>query len=559
MKNFSELKTRNDLADFLEISRSRLSYILYIKKPDSLYQSFKIKKRNGDYRCINAPVDSLKKIQHSLFIKLSEVRKNSSFTNTANGTSKFRVSQGFEKGKSFISNADCHKNKRYVITFDISDFFTQFHFGRVCGYFEKNRAFLLPHELAIVMAQLTCYKGYLPQGASTSPIIANMICDIVDYRLLTIAKKYRLNYTRYADDLTFSTNNKAFISVKDMFIEEVTNTLIAAGLPLNNSKTRIMFHDSQQRVTGLVVNVKPHVDRIYYKQTKAMCDRLYKGKDVIINGKFGTRKQVEGRLVFQYQLSSYNSEITHSNGKKMYGRMIDLQKFLFYKNFISNDYPVIITEGKTDAIYITAGLMRYYDSYPNLIKMNRNKEAKCLVSFFRRTKLIQNIFRISGDGGNELHKIFFMFSDEGDCLNYFEYFKTKYNLIPKHPIIFMVDNEEKKGKPLSNFIKAKDKEKRDILKKNSYIELIENSKLYLLTIPNNGNEKDENFCIECLFAKETTGHMINGKRFCKENHFDCDYYYGKNSFSRYIISKYRTVDFGQFSNLLDIINKIVTG
>ena len=109
-----------------------------------------------------------------------------------------------------------------VLNIDLENFFESFHFGRVRGFFIKNNNFLLPIEVATVIAQISCYEGKLPQGAPSSPIISNLICEILDYRLLKIAKKYKLNYTRYADDLTFSTNDKNFLGLQMEFYEEIS-------------------------------------------------------------------------------------------------------------------------------------------------------------------------------------------------------------------------------------------------------------------------------------------------------------------------------------------------
>lgn len=122
---------------------------------------------------------------------------------------------------------------------DLECFFDSFHFGRVCGYFEKNKDFLLPREVSIIIAQIACYNGRLPQGAPSSPIISNLICQVLDMHLLKIAKKYRLDYTRYADDLTFSTNNRVFLDSYEDFIKETTALILKAGFTVNKKKTRI--------------------------------------------------------------------------------------------------------------------------------------------------------------------------------------------------------------------------------------------------------------------------------------------------------------------------------
>ena len=110
------------------------------------------------------------------------------------------ISHGFERGKSIISNARVHKNKKYVVNMDIKDFFPSIHFGRIVGFFQNNRYFKLPYEVAVIIAQIACYKGHLPQGSPCSPVIANLICNVMDIRILKLAKKYKLDYTRYADD-----------------------------------------------------------------------------------------------------------------------------------------------------------------------------------------------------------------------------------------------------------------------------------------------------------------------------------------------------------------------
>ena len=164
------------------------------------------------------------------------------------------ISHAFQKGRSFITNAKIHRSKRFVIVIDLENFFDCFHFGRVCGYFLKYSDFRLPVEVATVIAQLTCYQGKLPQGSPCSPIITNLICSIFDIRLLKFAKKYRLNYTRYADDLTFSTNNFKFLTVEATFFEELEKEIVDVGFRINIKKTKVQYRDSRQEVTGIIVN-----------------------------------------------------------------------------------------------------------------------------------------------------------------------------------------------------------------------------------------------------------------------------------------------------------------
>ncbi|MHB9342175.1 reverse transcriptase domain-containing protein, partial [Fusobacterium polymorphum] len=90
------------------------------------------------------------------------------------------ISHGFVKERNIITNAKIHKNKKIVLNLDLKDFFDSFHFGRIKGFFEKNKDFKFSPELATLIAQLACYNGKLPQGAPSSPLITNLICHIFD-------------------------------------------------------------------------------------------------------------------------------------------------------------------------------------------------------------------------------------------------------------------------------------------------------------------------------------------------------------------------------------------
>lgn len=258
----NEIKNRNELADLLGIQRQRLTYLLYVKGLDNMYTSFSIPKKNGDSRIINAPNKELKYIQSKLAEELYLYRKKLMEEKELIGG----VSQAFEKGKNIFTNALVHRNKRYVINMDLENFFDSFHFGRVRGFFLKSREFELPNEVATVLAKIVCCDGKLPQGAPTSPIISNMICNIFDIRIIKLAKKYRLDYTRYADDLTFSTNDKNYLMNKEQFYIEIKKEIEKAGFHINEDKTRISYNSSRQEVTGIITNKKINIKREYYKK-----------------------------------------------------------------------------------------------------------------------------------------------------------------------------------------------------------------------------------------------------------------------------------------------------
>ena len=560
MENFCDIASRNELADFLRIPRRKLTYILYIKKVDSCYVSFEIPKKSGGTRQINAPVDDLKAIQRKLAKALYDYKIN---------VCKIRgiysnISHGFEKKKSIITNAKIHRNKRFVLNIDLENFFGSFHFGRVRGFFIKNQDFLFPTEVATVIAQLTCYQGSLPQGAPTSPIIANLMCQILDSRLLKIAKKYKLDYTRYADDLTFSTNNKNFLEYENKFLLEIKEEIKRAGFNINDQKTRLIFKDSRQTVTGLVVNKKIAVNPTYYRYTKAMAHALYSKGEFTIDGKPGTLAQLEGRFSFINQIDKYNNKL--DNNKHGFGflnrREREYKRFLFYKYFFGNPKPLIVTEGKTDVRYMKSALKNLYKEYPNLILKKADGSFEFKISFLKRTEKLQYFLGICLDGADAMQHIYKYFIDLGEresrCFpNYHGYF-YKMGARPAMPVVLLYDNELESQRPLRKFVSEYKLSGERIagFKENLFLKLQENGNIFLLTNPLIDEEKESE--IERLFPDETLSHEIEGKTFCLKNRYDVNRHYGKEKFSQYVTAHYKDIDFSGFKPLFDALNSIIS-
>lgn len=554
MKN---IKTRNDFAKFIGVKLQTLTYLLYIKKIDNCYNTLEIPKKNGDTRTICVPNKNLKKVQKKLYNKLStyydEIKTQNNFTS--------KISHGFEKNRSIVTNAEVHKNKRYVVNLDLLVFFPSINFGRVRSYFIKNNYFEINDDIATILAQLTCYKGTLPQGASTSPLIANMICNIMDIRILKIAKKYRLDYTRYADDLTFSTNNKYFLNDYDKFLEDIKNIIHRSGFELNSKKTRLLFSNSRQEVTGLVVNKKISVPKEYYKNTRAMAHSLYKNGYFLIDDEVGTIEQLEGRFSFINQINLYNIDNKKKNMWHLNSKEKQYQKFMIYKTFYANEKPLIITEGKTDVLYIKAALKKYYKYFPNLITKKDNGNFVFHVNFFKRKQKHSYYLNLVKDGADTIKNIY------SNC-----YIKTKNNknITTVHdfkkicgeretnPVILIFDNEmvSNKDRPLKKFLNEikVNASQKDKLKENLYINICDN--LYLCTYQLNNKEACE-IEIEDLFPADVLEHEINGRKFSKKDSTHDNGFYGKNEFSQYVYSNYESIDFSNFISLLSAINEII--
>lgn len=554
MKN---IKTRNDFAKFIGVKLQTLTYLLYIKKIDNCYNTLEIPKKNGDTRTICVPNKNLKKVQKKLYNKLStyydEIKTQNNFTS--------KISHGFEKNRSIVTNAEVHKNKRYVVNLDLLVFFPSINFGRVRSYFIKNNYFEINDDIATILAQLTCYKGTLPQGASTSPLIANMICNIMDIRILKIAKKYRLDYTRYADDLTFSTNNKYFLNDYDKFLEDIKNIIHRSGFELNSKKTRLLFSNSRQEVTGLVVNKKISVPKEYYKNTRAMAHSLYKNGYFLIDDEVGTIEQLEGRFSFINQINLYNIDNKKKNMWHLNSKEKQYQKFMIYKTFYANEKPLIITEGKTDVLYIKAALKKYYKYFPNLITKKDNGNFVFHVNFFKRKQKHSYYLNLVKDGTDTIKNIYsncYIKTKNNKNITTVHDFKKLCGERETNPVILIFDNEmvSNKDRPLKKFLNEikVNASQKDKLKENLYINICDN--LYLCTYQLNNKEACE-IEIEDLFPADVLEHEINGRKFSKKDSTHDNGFYGKNEFSQYVYSNYESIDFSNFISLLSAINEII--
>jgi RNA-directed DNA polymerase len=267
-REFFQLGTKHDVASLLEVEYSHLAYHLYVKPFSERYTTFFIPKKSGSVREISSPNTGLKIIQQKLNYILQQVYQPKPSVH------------GFTYGKSIVSNARSHCKQRYVLNIDLKDFFPSINFGRVRGMF-MNIPYQLPTEAATVLAQICCWNDSLPQGAPTSPVISNMLCSKLDSQLQRLAREHRCFYTRYADDLTFSTNARNFPNAlattessptgDELQVgRELYQIIRGNGFEINDSKVRLLQNSRRQEVTGLTTNVFPNVTRKYVRQVRAM-------------------------------------------------------------------------------------------------------------------------------------------------------------------------------------------------------------------------------------------------------------------------------------------------
>ncbi|EJO2022443.1 RNA-directed DNA polymerase [Vibrio parahaemolyticus] len=256
------------------------------------YKSFNVQKRNGSIRQLVTVDKKLKSVQRNLlhyFEQYYDVSKHA--YGFVGETANFKVNKKNLRTRGVITNALAHTNKKVVISLDLENFFPSITFPRVMGLL-KSKPFNFSNKEAAILASLVCLpkaiddKRGLPQGAPTSPIISNLICKKLDYQVGKMAQKYDLIYTRYADDLTISTNNLKRINANKI-ISLVRDCVERNGFRINKEKTKVMYRNQRQMVTGIVVNEglnlpKKNVDAL--KATLHNLEHVYKNIDEAVDG-----------------------------------------------------------------------------------------------------------------------------------------------------------------------------------------------------------------------------------------------------------------------------------
>lgn len=226
------------------------------------YKTFHIRKKNGGVREICAPCYQLKTILYLLNKVFQSIYE------------PCRAATGFAEKRSVVSNASIHIGHHYVFNIDLENFFPSITQARVWKRLQL-RPFSLPVEIANVVAGICCHtngdrtKSVLPQGAATSPLLSNAICDVLDRRMLKIACKFGLHYSRYADDMTFSSMHNVYQEGSE-FRSELTQIISEQGFAINEKKTRLQRTGERQEVTGLIVNETVNVARKYVRDLRCI-------------------------------------------------------------------------------------------------------------------------------------------------------------------------------------------------------------------------------------------------------------------------------------------------
>ena len=561
IKKLKGAKNRKELAKLLGFKPSALTSIIYQTPLALKYTTFNIPKKTGGSRTIKAPNPRLKRLQthlaHLLYACLTEIEEERQVR---------PVSYGFRKAGTIADNAKNHKRRRYVLNLDLEDFFPTFHFGRVRGFFLKDKEFQLEEQVATTIAQIACDGVALPQGSPCSPVISELIGQILDLRLLRFAKKYGVRYSRYADDITFSTNQKNFpvaLAVqdsKDLSSWTLGNDLVyeieAAGFKINTGKTRMHCRGSRQMVTGLVVNEKANIRSEYYRKARAMCDSLFQTGTYFRSLTPSTGEPDEGSKpdftdnlnplegilshIYAVTQSEERREITDQRRKPRAIRTL-YRRFLFYKYCIALNSPLIITEGKTDPIYLGEAIKSRNVYHPRLGEPENNG-FKFAVRFFNYRGQAHEIMDLGGGTGDLKSIPLYYLRNLGAKKKSRKPFKHK----PlTHPVILVLDNDDGL-KSIASTVKKVFGVPITVTSTDDFYRITEN--LYLIKTP----EINGSSCIEDLFSDKLKNTHLKGKKFNPNAKIDPQTEYGKEIFAKSVVKpNSHNIDFSGFDPLLD--------
>jgi RNA-directed DNA polymerase len=556
MPRLDDLKstsTLSDLANLLQVKPSALSYILFKQPADEKYKTFQIPKRNGGIRTIKAPIDALKLAQQKLSILLQDCTDEIDIAKNR----KNRVSHGFRRRCSIVSNAREHRNRRYVFNLDLEDFFPSINFGRVRGYFIRDNNFALNTDVATVIAQIACHENVLPQGSPCSPVISNLIAHVLDMHLVRLAYVAGCTYTRYADDLTFSTNKKIFpVEIAELSQPGGHTWMPGAGLRrliahsgfrINPTKTHMHYRASRQEVTGLVVNRRINVPHEYRNTVRAMVHTLLNtGAFSNSEKRPGTARELHGMLGFIDTIDQGEKKDKREpkTSKDLSSNERIYRRFLIYTNFFAADTPVVLCEGETDNVYLTHAIRSLAADYPALATIKSDGKIELKVRLYKyRDSSTARVLGLRDGGSSSLGKLIGAYKKE----------TTKFGASgEKHPLIILFDNDQGAKSIRSAADEASGKKLNTA---EPFAHVVKN--LYLVSTPLlNGATESK---IEDFFEAQLKATPINGKTFDEKNDIDTNLYYGKKVFAHSVVRpNANSINFDLFRPLLTNLVAAIT-
>jgi hypothetical protein len=331
----------------LGVNIALVDRFLYWQRSECDYSEFLIPKKDGGTRKITAPCPELKllqsKIAELLCRLVSQANLEASDTDMPDGLRS--PDQGIFP--SIFQTARKHVNSFYVFNCDIGDFYGSISKTKLALALMQWEISPFSAAAASMIADLACHHECLPQGSPCSPILAHIAVQRLDARLSFLANAHGCNYSRYVDDITFSSKRKCFpveIAYADQNKEigwhagaTLSNILASEGFILNPKKSRMHTRGGRQEVTGLTVNQKVSTPRHYRHTARAMAHKLFKTGTYdmhlqsLIPHESSTSTSnlriIEGVFSYIHSIDSHSGAGENSSRNKLY------QKLLIYKHF----------------------------------------------------------------------------------------------------------------------------------------------------------------------------------------------------------------------------------
>jgi hypothetical protein len=430
----------------------------------------------------------------------------------------------------------------------------------------------LNEKVATIIAQIACFENALPQGSPCSPIIADLIAHLLDVRLAQLAKKNQLTYSRYADDITFSTSHREFpASIAAPASEgnpqwalggDLTSTIQNAGFVINPAKTRMQFRMSRQLVTGLTVNAKVNIRPEYYKWARAMCHRLFETGAYYrpvaaspAHGEAAGEKPQPELIESLGPLAGILSHIHHvkdtiddreelekrkeaTTARKLYAR------FLKYRYFVCLEHPLIVCEGTTDNIYLKYAIRHLTAFHPKLGSWE-GSAFKSAVTFFNYNNQAHRVLELGGGAGDL--RYFFIKSRYKQDIQEFKHRPLK------HPVIVLIDNDDG-VKDIFGTLAKNYGVTINFQSSDPFFHITHN--LYLVKTPKLGAAGTS--CIEDLFEPSLVATELEGMKFNPKKDHGADGEYGKFIFAEKVVRpNASTVNFAGFTPLLQRITAVM--
>ena len=334
---------------------------------------------------------------------------------------------------------------------------------------------------------------------------------------------------------------------------ELRDKIEHSGFQINDKKTRMQLRVSRQVTTGLMVNEKVNIRQEYWRAARQMCQSLFntgtyhrmvsaalKGGapgDPPIKENISTMGQIAGIMAHIYQVKEHadlrkdkDKRDDPTAARKLYRR------FLFYKNFVASNEPVIVPEGKTDSVYLRCAIWKLAAFHPRLGSLTSGEfESKVRLMSYSAT--IHNVLNI-GQGATQLKSF---------VENYRRSVSGFSHAPLAFPAIILVDNDDG-GKKLFGLARAMSKVDISFSTTDPFYYLGIN--LYLVKTPEQVAAPHTS-CMETFFDATTLATVIDGKTFDPDKDHDAPGKYGKTVFATKVVEpNSNTIDFSGFAPLL---------